>query len=264
MAISSSDRPHRAPAPLRRLLAPAAVLLAASVAACGGGSPTTTAGGTSPTTSAAPATSTSTSPVIPGSNGVDQLTPAEAVKKANAAFIAASTVSMKGSVPDSGKTIGIDVQLARSGGRARIGMNGGTVDMIIIGKTAYVGGDKAFWVQTAGKSAAQQLVGKYVKTNVTGKLAKELSVFIDRTKLSEGMIPTAGLNQGKVATLNGKPVYRLSDGAGFTVDIALVGPPYPLEMSGDGAKLDLAFDIPVKLTPPPASKIIDGTKLNLG
>ncbi|HET9653809.1 MAG TPA: hypothetical protein VFP72_00510 [Kineosporiaceae bacterium] len=238
-----------------RVLAPAAVALAvAALAGCGGSGSTTTA-----TTSSSPAASTSSAPAT---NGIDKLTATEVMTKASAAFQAAPSVRIQGEMIDAGKKAKVDSQLQGKDGRVTLGLDAVSMELLVKGEAAYISGNDAFWTSSVGATGAKTMSGKYLKTTVAGKDAKDMMGFIDRGKIVSDILPKDSFSSGKKATLNGQPVWELSDGAGSVYDIALTGEPLPLQISSakDG-KLTLTYGITVDLTEPPAAKVLDASKM---
>ena len=235
-----------------------ALLTVTGCGAAGGGASGATTQATTPRAVATPA-----------GNGVAALGPDEITAKARTAFLAAPSVHVKGSVTSGTSVIGLDLRVRQSGGGDGVMvMDGGKLRLLVIGKVAYLSGDRTFWEQAGIPAAtAKTLVGKYVRTTSADKDFSQLLAFSDVRQLAENFLPKDGLAVEGKATLAGTRVVTLKDATDARYSVALDGPAYPVRLVGkDGADaisldfLDYGKDVP--LTAPPAAQVLDASRLH--
>jgi hypothetical protein len=197
----------------------------------------------------------------PATNGIDTLPAEKALAAAKAAYLKAATVHVRGTVADGGTDISLDLRTALNGdSQGTLRLDGATIQVLTIGKNAWFSGDRKFWTDAAGADAYAQMKGKYVRTTRTAKDFKDFADLIDRKQFADNVLPDTLLPGGRQA-VNGVDAYRFKDLSGASYFVALAGEPYPLKLAGkDGAQaLDIDFleyGKPLKLTPPPAAKVI--------
>lgn len=181
---------------------------------------------------------------------------ADAVKAANAA----SSVHMSGTVVDAGQQIAIDMTVAKGkGATGTLAVGKGSVDLVVIGNTAYMRASPAFWRKYTHSSGMGQLfAGKWLK--FTGKNG-QLKGLTDLTHV-QGIFNKLTSSQGKLTnhgatTYNGQDVVAISDTPeNGTLYVAASGTPYPVGLvkagkSSSGGKLTFdRWDQPVTLTAP--------------
>jgi len=225
---------------VRYFVAAAIVAAALAVAGCGGGS--------SPAASA-------------GGNG-------EAAKSAQQIFAdtvraakGASSFHMSGQISTGGQQIALDLSIAKGkGAQGSITLKGQKVDLIVVGKDAYMKAGPAFWTQfggSAGSTIAQMLAGKWVKfpaanPQFAGFSAFTSSSLFDKLSSSHGTLSKKG-----ATTYQGQSVVAILDSSktGGTLYVAGTGTPYPVAIKGTGSSTQgaISFDKwgqPVSLTAP--------------
>ncbi len=206
---------------MRALLAGTLLVLALAVTGCGGSggasSPTTTAGGSGEAT--APAT--------------------QVLSDSVAAAEAASSVHMGGDINSGGQQIGLNLSVAKGkGASGTITVDGATVQLILIGRIAYV---------KAGASALKALLGGKPPTNWVGRWLKvpaysgpfqpilgfsDPKALFDRLKAGAD----AALTNSGVTTYQGQSVIALDDGVkNGTLYVAAAGQPYPVALVKTGS-----------------------------
>lgn len=209
---------------------------------------------------------------FPGMSGPDIVD--EAVK----ATTDASSLTVKGSVPDEAGTIDLDMALDTKGQCAgTMGMGGeGSLDLITTARTVYMKYDEKF-LRAQGKgepaadtqAAVDTLAGRWVKTSATGADAKDIASFCDLdVLLADFKDVNSGARRGKTTTVDGTPALTLSESDGsdrYTLYVATEGKPYLLKVVNVSAKSpeSLAFsefDKPVDATPP-SGDVMDLDKL---
>ncbi|MFF7053610.1 hypothetical protein ACFY94_35170 [Streptomyces griseorubiginosus] len=204
------------------------------------------------------------------------LTGGEIADRAAKATTGASSLRMKGDIPDdeSGGTISLDVALNKKGECAgTIGMGGkGQVDLIKTGDLVYMKFDEALLrEQSKGEpkadtdAAVAMLAGKWTKTKATGANGKEFGDFCDLTKVLGGAEDTASdASRGKTTTVDGAPAITLHEKDGkdrYTLYVATEGKPYLLRVDStagadQGSVAFSDFDKPVPAQKP-AGDILD-------
>ncbi len=145
----------------------------------------------------------------------------------------------------------------------------GAVTYITIGKTVYVKPDSAMWQAIAGSDAAKdtQLVGgRYIEVPLSDvKLQGNFGCGIPDP-------PRAAIvTKGQVTTLNGIKVIPFTDPSGGVLYVTDTSKPVLVQDEAAPAKgtTDPAGETiwragaPVKLTPPPASQVVNGATLGL-
>ncbi|MWA11626.1 hypothetical protein [Streptomyces sp. BA2] len=209
---------------------------------------------------------------FPGMSGPD------IVDKAVKATTDASSLRVKGSVPDETGTIELDMAFDTKGQCAgTMAMGGeGSMELITTARTVYMKYDEEF-LRAQGKgepaadtqAAVDMLAGRWVKTSATGADAKDIASFCDLdVLLAEFKDVNSLARKGKTTTVDGTPALTLTESDGtdrYTLYVATEGKPYLLKVVNETAKTpeSLAFsdfDKPVDATPP-AGDIMDIDKL---
>ncbi|GGM04856.1 lipoprotein [Streptomyces fumigatiscleroticus] len=179
------------------------------------------------------------------------LSGAEIADRALAATTGASSLRMKGDIPDdeSGDTISIDMALNREGecaGTLSIGGQG-KAELIKTGDTLYMKYDEAFLrAQNEGEpeadtdAAVAMLAGKWTSMAAKGQDAKDIAGFCDLDSvLGDAEDTGSNATRGETTTVDGTPALVLheKDGADrYTVYVATEGKPYLLRVDSSSAK----------------------------
>jgi hypothetical protein len=233
----------------------AASVTCLAVTACGGNG---TGGGASPS-----ATTTVADPLA-GLSG-DQV-----VAKAVAELTAVPSFTMAGTVTDSSGTYNVNLSYKKgSGCQGTVAQPGkGSFAMVVIGTTAWVKPDDAFWKANAGSqadAAIALLAGRYLKGSTSNASVASLTKLCDVKSLASSLTEATGVAKGPVTVMGGQRVLPLTDKAkGGTLYVTDANPPRILQLSNSkaGHHGTLTFSYtPVTLTPPPASQTVDGSKL---
>ncbi|GAA0478222.1 hypothetical protein ACFQ2B_10195 [Streptomyces stramineus] len=222
-----------------------------------------------------------------GTNGVGKLQPAQIQDKARAAARAAAAVHLSGSVVSQGRTYRIDMRLKRDGGTGRVSSDVSTFELMRVGDELFLKAPAAFWSRGEGApggaapkgapigkgaadskpdaaAAAGKLEKKYVKVPVADPSYQQFKGFTEKDVLLDGLLGLHGkLTRGEHGTVAGARTIRVSGGAnasGGTLDVALMGTPYPLRIqrAGGAGQLELGDwgkDFP--LTVPAKSETVD-------
>lgn len=260
------------PAFVRMTLAAAAGVSCLAAVACG--SSTTSSGGAassaSSTTSsggAAPSASSTADPLA-------GLTAAQVLAKTVADAKASSSLTLKGTLAQSSQSY--TVNLAIKPGQGCTGTIGegskGSFKLIVIGKTIYVNPDDAFWKANGGAeaNAAIALVnGRYLKVSAGDSSMGSVADLCDVSQLLTPDSSPSKVTKGAVTTLGGTRVLPLKDSDGSVAYVTDTSKPQLVELtapkgsSAGTGMVTVTTGAPVTLTPPPASQVIDGSKLGL-
>ena len=203
----------------------------------------------------------------------------EIVDKAVKATTGATSLTVKGDVPDGKDTIKLDMALDRRGECAgSMSMNGqGTVDLVKTGRTVYMKYDEAFLrAQGKGEPASEtdavveMLADRWAKTSATSSDAKDLASFCDLDSLLADFKDVhSAARKGAETTVDGVPAFTLTENDGkdrYTIYVATQGKPYLLKIENTSAKTPevIAFsdyDQPVPAQAPKDKDIVDLDKL---
>jgi hypothetical protein len=225
--------------------------------------------GSSSSSSTKSATTASATTAASASNGIEAKAPDAILAAARAAADSAQSAHVSGTVPSSTGTITLDLHLlAGKGGQGSMSRSGLTFQVIDVGQTVYISGDKSFWEHFGGAQAAQLLVGKWLKAPGAGGQFAAFASLTDLKKLVDALLTTKSgtpLTKGSITTVNGQQAITLTDPAkGGTAYIAATGAPYPLQITktANGNSGKIVFDQwnqPVSVSPP--SNAIDITQL---
>ena len=225
--------------------------------------------GASGATGAAPSATSTTDPLA-------SMSAAQVAAEVTVDAKAASSLTLAGSMTQTDGT-GETVNLAIKPGQGCTGtigiMGKGSFKLTKIGSTIYLNPDKQFWESNGGTAASTiiNLVnGKYIKISSTDKNMGSVADLCDVSQMfsTDGKQDT--LTKGKVTTLNGTRVLPLNDTSKGSVSyVTDTSKPQLVEITSpkgakDGSgKVTVTYGAPVTLTAPPASQVLDGSKLGL-
>jgi hypothetical protein len=199
---------------------------------------------------------------FPGLSGPD------IIDKAVKATTGASSLTVKGKVPDETGNIELDMAVDTKGRcTGTMGMDGeGSIELITTASTVYMKYDEEFLrAQGKGEPAAEtdaavdMLAGRWAKTKATGADAKDIAGFCDLDSLlAEFKDVNSDARRGKTTTVDGTPALTLTERDGsdrYTLYVATEGKPYLLKMVNETSKTpeSLSFsdyEKPVHATPP--------------
>jgi hypothetical protein len=218
----------------------------ALLAACGGGSGLAAAGlpGESPSRAPdgpplpAPPASAAVSP-----SGTERRSAAELLRAARAAFAAAPSVRVTGTLVKGAQGYDLDLRLkGRAGGTARIEPStrapgpgpDPVVDVIRIGDVAWVGGNLGFWRSVTGEEArARALVGSWVRVAADGGDFGEYVAFT-RPETLTALLPEPAQPAAVEPRVpfDGRPAIPVVVDRVTRLTVAAAGAPYPLQLSG--------------------------------
>lgn len=206
-------------------------------------------------------------------SALEGLSAEQVLEKARAAAKAAKSVHVTGEVKGT-PSLTLDLTLAgATGGRGAIEINGGHVDVVLIGEDVYFKADRQILTQAigAGGEEAVKLIGdRYIKAKATDERFKEIANFVNL----EGFVEQLLTPEGTIKRVDGKPV----DGVrtvglldqdkqnGGTMYVADEGTPYPLLLespsAGQQGNVRLSdWDADVTVAAPPDDQVVDLGKL---
>lgn len=205
-----------------------------------------------------------------GTNKVGKLSAAAIEKKALSAADAAPAVRVSGKLISAGATYEIDMELAENGGKGEIVTKDATFEMLRIGKDLWVKANADFWVnQRKGqptetdRAAAAKLDGKYVKVPAGDRTYEQFSGFTAKDPMVKTLLALHGKRaKGERGTFGGVKTIRVmgAAGNGGTIDVSLIGTPYPLrlERAGKGGVIQFsAWGDRVTLEKPAQKQVVD-------
>jgi len=236
-----------------------------ALSACGSSSGAASSGAASSASSGA-ASSASTADPLAG------LSAAKIEAEATANAVAAPTLTMNGTIIQSGQTVTIDdLGIKRGVGCAgTIGVGSkGSFKLILIGSTVYINPDKQFWTANAGSDASAVIAlinGRYLKTTTSDKNMTGIGDLCEVHKLLTSA-HTTDTKEEAVTTLGGIRVLPLKVSDGSTDYVTDTSSPQFVEAtspkgSANGSgKITIAVNTPVTVAAPPASQVIDGSQV---
>lgn len=209
----------------------------------------------------------------PTGNGVADKPAEEILRMATAAFRKAGSVRVKGNGDYDGELYAIDMRIkGGGGGKGTVTVQHNLVEILRIGKDAYLKGDADFWKQQTGNATAAELLkGKYLKAPSDEPELKAILLFTDVDTFADKLLKVdGGATKGERRTVAGVDTIGVTFKSGkdkATLYVATTGKPYPMQLSAastttDAAALDFTeYDKPLELKPPPADLVVDTSKL---
>ncbi len=168
-------------------------------------------------------------------------------QEAIASLSKVSSVHLKGQGSDGPDTFSIDVQFANGkGATGTIGMSGGTMKIVAVGKSIYIQADakafSAFAGQDIPADALQMIAGKWLKISSAdaassdNPLAGFGSDFADLKTFAQEFTPTGSISlQPGTKTINGKTAVGIIDAADSDADQSILY----VEKDGDHLPLEV-------------------------
>ncbi len=236
-----------------------ACLAGVSVAAC---SSSGASGSSSASSSSSAGGSSTSADPLSGKSGTQVA--AEAVSNLKSA----SSFTMKGTIDQSGSAVGVNLAYkVGTGCEGTVSQAGkGSFDIVVIGSTAWLKPDDAFWRSYSGSNASQVIAllgGRYLKGSTSNKNTAEFAKLCDANSLVSSMTLPKNVSKGQVTTLNGQRVLPLTDTSkGSTMYVTDTSKPEIVALvatkPGNSGKVTFAVGAPVSLTAPPASQTVNG------
>jgi hypothetical protein len=187
------------------------------------------------------------------------------ITRMKAAVRSASSMHMDGRLTDSGKPVGLNLSLLRSGGlNGTITQNSVPLSLIGADDKIYVKATRAFLNELHASSVCSLMCGKWVQ--MSGSQADQLTGSLSMENLTKSL--TTGLPSFKktgMTTVGGQQAVELKSADGSTLDVAAQGKPYPLRVvapsGSEGSVIFSQWDKVPAPKPPPSSEVINIDKL---
>jgi hypothetical protein len=254
------------------------VLVAMVAAGCGGGDSTGATDDTQITTAASQPTAPATTKNVPTPTpttpkptmDVGKLPAKQVLTKAQAAAKAAASVHVKGAMTDGADRMGLDLRLTKTAGSGSVTVNGDTISLIVIGRTAYLKMSDSFWrhqsKSKAEANAAIQLIdGRWIKTSLDDKDWRDFAMLGTKTEFFDSLFEDTGsLRKIKQRTVDGVACVGLGDSDGTLWVERSTARPVRIESPGKSGTDALSFtEYNQVKTPkaPAADQTIDGDAL---
>lgn len=239
--------------------------IVAGTAACGGKGAATAGAGTasSASSSASAAASASVDPF-------DGMTGTQIVNAADATLKTVPTLRLQGTMTDSGQQMRMDLTIVRGVGcTGTVGEGSqGTIAMVVLGKTVWLKMDATFLKSMGSNAATKTLIGKYVKTKTSGSSLSSVASFCDLDSFAKSVKKeTDSYTKGGLSTVNGVQVIALTDTSDKSVlSVTTAKPHEVVRATGTATEpglMNMEYSAGVKITPPPAAEVVDGSKYGL-
>ena len=234
-----------------------ACLAGVSVAACSSSGGSSASSGSSGT-----ATSSAADP-LSGKSG------SQVASEAISDLKSAPSFTMKGTIIQSGSTLGVNLAYkAGEGCQGTVTQAGkGSFYLVVIGSTAWLKPDDAFWRSYAGSNASQVIAllgGRYLKGTTSNSNTAQFAQLCNSKSLVNSMTLPTNVSKGKVTMLNGQQVLPLTDTSkGSTMYVTDTSKPEIVQIigtkPGSAGKVTFVVGAPVTLTAPPASETVNGS-----
>ncbi|MGW0121335.1 hypothetical protein [Streptomyces sp. NPDC003327] len=182
-----------------------------------------------------------------GTNGVGKLSAPEIEQKAQSAADTARAVRLAGTLVSKGGTYKLNMRLKQDGATGSVTTKNSTFELLRVGDALYMKADAGFWSHDdknggepteADTEAADKLDDMYVKVPRDDPSYKQLRGFTDMDLLLDGLISLHGEavkgDRDQIGGIRTVKVKGGADGAGGTLDVALEGSPYPLQLKRGG------------------------------
>jgi len=214
--------------------------------------------------------STAGAAVMAAGNGIDSLTASQAIAASATALKAEPDILISGTITESGKSVGIDVEASHKGADAagRIDSQSkaigfvGTIGFVTLPGKLFIDGGAALWTQAfagSGLTAAQEAKLVHLVANhwveLTGSDAKSfaggLGSLTDPAQLAAALTTGNGkLTKGAPTVVRHESVLPITSSKGGTLYLALDGPPVPVELISTipSKKADVTFEYPSTLS----------------
>jgi hypothetical protein len=212
-----------------------------------------------------------TTPAAAGA--LDGLTADQILEKTRAAAAAATSVRMVGAVKDDTQgLIELDLKLkAGEGAIGTMGIGGGDVEIVVVGKEVFIKGNEAFYRAVIGEedwdpNVANLLVGRYIKAGADNENFGPIAAFTDmQAFLAEVLKPETDIERVDSEPVGGVPTVGLKggkEGEEAVLQVLDQAEPYPARLApidnpdNEGFTFS-EWNAPVELAAPPADQVVD-------
>lgn len=233
-----------------RLAAAAVLALVVSLVGCGNVS---TSGPKASSPKASGATAGSHTTASPATNGLENQTAATVVQEASAAFRAAKSVHVRGTIPIEGRMENFDLRYQGSSSSGTLTFHGVRVQIRTIGRALYMKTDERGWAAMGNSSAGQSMMAnRWVKVS-----SAQSPTPVSLASFAAELTAQEYAQGGKVgqATLAGQKVVVViyPDGSKLYVANAGTADPLRFDKAGStGGRRDFTeYGAPVDITAPP-------------
>ena len=205
-----------------------------------------------------------------GGDPLAGLSAQQVLSKAVSDLKSAPSFHIAGTVNQGG---GINIDLAYKHGtgcEGTLDVGGrGSVHLLVIGGTAWLKPDQAFWKSVAGSSASSVIAvigGKYLKGATSNRNVSGLSRLCDANSLASAFTSPKDIVKGGISVINRQRALALRDPAKSAVMyVTDTSNPQILRVSGaqpgNGGRIDFTgYGSSVTLRSPPADETIDGAR----
>ena len=199
----------------------------------------------------------------PTDNGVSALPANEIVDRSLQALREAVSFRMKGATTNEDMKIDVDLRYRGEDVIGTVTVDGAGLELIKVGTLLYIKPDESALkeLSNGNSSVAALLRGKWLKGSA---ISGDLSSFGEIADIDQVLKPSGELSKGETKDVNGTPAITLEEKSadGDKLYIAIVGPPYPLRMEGEGGgsrgALDFSeFGAEVDIKAPPSTEVVD-------
>ena len=204
-------------------------------------------------------------------NPLAGLSAGQIAARATADLKTASSVHFTGSVTDSGATYAVDVTAGTANCAGTLGMPGqGSFALLKIGQRLWIKPDDQFWASAGASPANLHLAeGKYVQASPGDPDFSPVTMLCSPAQFADSLGNQMNhLAKRTATTIAGQSALQLRSSTPGSAYVTISASPEFLRLDahdgGSQGQLDFSdYDVPVTLTPPPASKTINGSKIGL-
>jgi len=189
-----------------------------------------------------------------GSTSEASKTPTAILDDARQAALAAESVHIVGAVHNGRERISLDLRLTQNRGGGTVTVDGSKVEVIRVGKTAYIRAGADFYRTFDAQAAVGKLAGKWVKVQTsTPNFAALVSLTDLYAFLTQALTTKGKITKGTVKTVAGQKAIELKSAHGGLLYVAADGKPYPLEFTSRVAPVGIVTLTGWNATTPPSA-----------
>jgi hypothetical protein len=182
----------------------------------------------------------------------------------------APAFTIKGSGPDDGHTINID--LGFKGGKDCTGTLSegaeGSLQLVVIGGTVWLKPDATFWKTQAGSegaAVAKVLGGKFIEAPTSNSNAASLASVCNADSMTSQMNIPTDVTKGALTTVNGEKVLPLIDKSkDSTLYVTDTSTPQIVQVvskqTGNSGEFTITYGVPTSVPAPPSNQTVNGAQ----